>query len=439
MIMNRLAHIAQELSILAQDFYQQGLTHLDYLTELTWLLGLKLSTLHELTRPENFDWYQFIQQPSEVQYQEYSECLTTFAQLPHPLIAGIFNQAQTQLTQPQQLNQLITALAVIDGIAFDDLAALYEMVLEISARQPHSALYHPPQALVDLITVLIQPQNNEVIQDPLAGSGHFLVAAHEYSQVTAETSQVPTLMGIEPTLSRQRLALMNCLLHQLSSSQPVPILWGDSLLLNQHTWPQADVIMSMLIVTPESPETRYQHNATLALLQRVCQLLKPGGRAAVIVADNILNAPGPAQQVRHILLESCRVHTLLRLPKGIFYPHHISAQVIFFQRCQNDEEKTQDIWYYDLRTQVPTFGAYRTLKREQLRFFEQLYGDDPNGRAPRANDSPRWQCINREQLIEERFGSCGLAQDSPPLPIDIGEIVNTTVEELEILKTLLQE
>ncbi|MDY6991047.1 MAG: N-6 DNA methylase [Pseudomonadota bacterium] len=437
--MNRLTHIAQELSILAQDFYQQGLTHLDYLTELTWLLGLKLTTLHELTRPEEFDWYQFIQQPSELQYQQYSQCLKTFAQLPHPLIAGVFKQAQTQLTQPQQLNQLIAALAVIDGIAFEDLAALYEMVLETSAHQPHSALYHPPQALVDVITVLIQPQNNEIIQDPLAGSGNFLVAAHEYSQVTAETSQIPMLIGIEPTLSRQRLALMNCLLHQLSSSQSVPILWGDSLLLNQHTWPQADVIISMLVFTPESPENRYQHNATLALLQRICHLLKPGGRAAVIVADNILNASGPAQQVRHILLETCRLHTILRLPEGVFYPHHITAQVIFFQRCQNDEEKTQDIWYYDLRTQVPAFGAYRTLKREQLRAFEQLYGDDPNGQAPRSNVSPRWQCISRAQLIEERLDYCALAQDSQPMTIDVGEIVNTTVEELEILKTLLQE
>jgi type I restriction enzyme M protein len=197
----------------------------------------------------------------------------------------------------------------------------------------------------------------------------------------------------------------------------------------------------MLAFTGE-PELE-KHETSLALLQHICQTLKPGGRAAVIIADHVLKATGPAQLVRTYLLNTCILHTVLRLPYGIFYPNKVTAHVLFFRRSQSLEEKTQQIWFYDLRHQFPIFGQYFQLRRQHLRAFEKLYGEDALGMSPRQTTDSRWHCFNRE-VIASQGDKLDLGSYLPPNEgqeeqfANVWELLAETVEGLEELAKMLR-
>jgi type I restriction enzyme M protein len=409
--------IAQQLLAPAKHLQQAGLSYHTYLTDLTWLLFLKVAPAigQSTFLPPKFDWDNFIQQSSYQQYESYQTVITALSQVDEPHIAGIFTQARTSFETPAQLTQVIAALVAIDEIPITELGEMYETVLELGESADDNRLHLAPRSLVDIMVILTQPQWDELIQDPLAGTGSLLVAAYEYIKVIheeemqvhrqpsllrAKSLQPPKMIAVEPDLVRQRLALMNCLLHGLILPLQVPVWWGDSLLSDRKNWPLADVILSLLVFASEPSEELSKHDASLALLQQICQTLKPGGRAAVVLSDRVLKAPGPAQPVRTYLLDTCVLHTVVRLPYGIFYPNKVSACLLFFRRSQSEDEKTSQVWFYDLRNHCPIFGPYLTLTRDYLKPLQEFYGDDPL--APRhqaINYEPkRWQVATREDL-----------------------------------------
>jgi type I restriction enzyme M protein len=455
--MNTIAEIVQKLGSPAKRLYQEGIPYHAYLTELTWLWLLKIMPL---VKPGNsllthWNWETLIQQHGWQQLEYYQQVILALSQINDVDIAGIYAHASTVFKQPEQLTTVISVLTSLDEVAPADWGEIYEMLLEEGSHQQGCYLRIAPRSLIDLMVILTQPQLGELIQDPLAGTANFIVAADQYIQITSEAEDYEgnylknnNFMAIEPDLTRQRLALMNCLLHQINSSPSVSVQWGDSLLSNRETWPLADVIFSMLVFTsdPNHHELGKQ-DPSLALLQHIYQTLKPGGRAAVILADSILSSAGPAQQVRTALLDTCVLHTVLRLPLGIFYPHQIPVHVLFFRRSQSSQEQTEHVWFYDARTGFPTFGQYLRLSRGHLRAFESAYGDDSLGQSVRYDEGEdkRWRCFNREALAKQgnRLDWCWSREEPSSLDNkvssqDIGEMLEETVAELEFLTTLLR-
>jgi len=457
-MVNSIVDIAQQLWTPAKHLHQQGISYHTYLTELSWLLFLKVAPILDDASnvPTHLSWDTLIQKSGQEQYEYYQEVIKELGQISDPHIAGIYAYARTSLEQPEQLAQLITTLTVVEVVPIDDLGEIYETLLEKCGLEDNNSLHVAPRSLVNLMVILTQPQAGELVQDPLAGTASFVVAANEYIQVMSDDfpevsliqrniNNTPNLIAIEPDLARQRLALMNCLLHHIEQKKHIPVRWGDSLLSNLQAWPLADVILSTLVFASSQDDELGKHDTSLALLQHVYQTLKPGGRATVALPDKVLKAAGPAEQVRSTLLDTCVLHTVLRLPRGIFYPRKISAHLLFFRKGKTAQEKTQTVWFYDLRSHFPTFGQYLRLTREHLLPFERIYGDDPLGQSPRHDEGEkgRWRCFSRDTLAKlgDRLDLCWL-QDEQDAEDDnteeVWEVLDETVEELEGLIDILR-
>jgi len=455
--MNTIAEIVQKLGSPAKRLYQEGIPYHAYLTELTWLWLLKIMPTVKpgnTFSPTHRSWETLTQKQGWQQLEYYQEIISQLRQVNDPQIAGIYAHARTVFKHPEQLREVISALTSLDEVMPEEWGEIYEILLEEESHQQGGYLQIVPRCLIDLIVILTQPQLGELIQDPLAGTASFIVAADQYIQVTSETEdyegnllKTSNFIALEPDLIRQRLALMNCLLHQINSSPAVSVQWGDSLLSNQEVGRLAEVIFSVLVFTRDPNQELGKQDTALALLQHIYQSLKPGGRAAVILSDNVLRAAGPAQQVRTTLLNTCVLHTVLRLPHGIFYPYKIPAHVLFFWRSHSSQEQTEQVWFYDARTGFPTFGQYLRLNREHLRPFEIAYGDDPLGQSARHDEGEgkRWRCFSRDAIAKQgdRLDLCWLLEEKSSLDNkvssqNIWEVLDETVEELEFLSTLLR-
>jgi type I restriction-modification system DNA methylase subunit len=165
-------------------------------------------------------------------------------------------------------------------------------------------------------------------------------------------------------------------------------------------------------------------NKQLAFLQHIYRGLKPGGRAAVVLPDNVLFEDGQGRAIRADLMEKCNLHTILRLPTGIFYSPGVKTNVLFFQRGMTEKGNTAGVWVYDLRTNMPSFGKRTPLTRGHFQPFMDVYGDEPNGGSQRVDEgeSGRWRCFSREEIAKRgdnldlswlRDESLQSADDSP--------------------------
>lgn len=427
---------------------QTGLSHRDYLTELTWLLCLKIAPLIGVPIPAQVSWYDLARKKGWQQLNHYQTLLTGLGQVAHPYLSGIYAQAQTQLKQPSSLAHLISLLEIVDTVVIDDFGELYESLLEYYTRQENNSTHLiPPRPLVDTMTILLQPCRGEVIQDPLAGMGQFLVAADHYIKVierdneaiSSESQVSHSLFGLEADLSRQRWALMNCLLNRVDTLSRLPVHWDNSLLSTAYI-PPADVVLSSLLFTSQAGEFR-QQDGCLVMLQHSWHSLKPGGRAAVIIPDTVLKAPGFSEQVRREFLNNCVVHTILRLPLGIFYPYPIAAHVLFFKRSETAQEVTQTIRFYDLRQPMSGFGQYKRLKREHLDDFILAYGDEPCAVLDKEISTDCWHLVSREELAQHQFRLDSYwLQDHEFEEKKLSQfwnLLDNTCQELEILKEVL--
>lgn len=438
--MTKIADIAHQLWFPAKSFHDQGLSYANYLTELSWLWTIKAMPALKLEKqlPKSFHWQQWIKQPIWKQFEVYGNILAYLAQSSHAGIASIYCQAETQLSHPKQLQQLINTLEVLNSVPVKEQGEIFERLLHIYARIDKNQLYLlPPAALVDTLMLVLQPQAHEIIQDPLAGMGCFLVATEQYVKITQETTKNIQLQGMEQSLAKQRLAMVNCVLHGMMDKKTATVQWIDSVLIDKHLWQRADVILSSLVFINDDDTVL---NNALALLKHIYQTLQLGGRAAVIVPDKLLHQLGPAQQIRQELMDNCILHTVVRLPNGIFYPHSVPTQVLFFYR--DADNNTNNIWCYDLRSQTPSFGYQRRLKRQHLMDFVKAYGDEPLGQAERQAQAEHWQCFQRQDLKNDNLDV--YAQFLPETDLESNEletlwqVLEQTIQELEQLKGLLE-
>ena len=416
--------IVQRLWALCHVLRDDGITYHEYVTELTYLLFLKMTeeTGTAAQLPEGNRWLDLVTKDGTEQLEFYRTALVHLGSHGSPLVRAIFANASTTLRQPRNLKRLVESIDALDWYSArtEGLGDLYEGLLERNANETKSGAgqYFTPRALIESMVALVQPQPGEVIQDPAAGTGGFLVIADRWvkqhtndlfalHEADQRFQRREALHGMELVPDTHRLLLMNAMLHGIEGGH---LHLGDTLSAEGATLPEADVILTNPPFgtkkgggRPSRQDFTYPtSNKQLAFLEHVYRGLRPGGRAAVVVPDNVLFEEGVGAQIRADLMDKCNLHTILRLPTGIFYAQGVKTNVLFFTRgpANSDTHNTVRTWIYDLRANMPSFGKRTPLTRAHFTEFEAAYGADPLGGAPRedSGEAGRFRCVTREEV-----------------------------------------
>lgn len=461
--------IVQKLWNLCDVLRDDGINYSDYVTELVLLLFIKME--HENTEngilnkhalPEYARWKKLSSLSGINLLNHYRETLLNLSKSTDPLISAIYADAQTRLREPRHLEQLIKALDAIDWFSAkrDGLGDLYEGLLEKNANETKSGAgqYFTPRPLIDSIVHLIKPQPGETIQDPAAGTAGFLIAADAYIRsntddlydLTAKQQafqRTKAYIGMELVPGTRRLALMNCLLHGMEGDERGVVHLGNTLGSAGTQLPKTEICLSNPPFgtakggggPTRDDLTHTTSNKQLAFLQHIYRHLKDGGRAAVVLPDNVLFEAGVGADIRRDLMDKCSLHTILRLPTGIFYAQGVKTNVLFFTKVSDKATgSTKKLWVYDLRANMPKFGKRTPLTREHFAEFEKTYGADPHGTSKRKDqgETGRFRCFTRNE-IAARADSLDIAwlkdesaEDSTDLP-EPAVLAQEAVEELE--------
>jgi len=471
--MTATSDIVQKLWNLCHVLRDDGVTYLQYVTELTYLLFLKMAqeTGAEEQLPEGYRW-------EDLNSREGNEQLTFYRSLLLMLgsegssrrVQAIFANAQSALKQPRILKKLVTSIDELDWFSEhrDEFGDLYEGLLQKNADEKKSGAgqYFTPRPLINCMVALLKPEPGELIQDPAAGTGGFLIAADRYirqqhdpfdwDEAQQSFHRHQAFYGMELVQDAHRLLLMNLLLHNIEGAVDL----GDTLSPEGQRLSKADVVLTNPPFgtkkgggMPTRDDFTYPtSNKQLAFLQHIYRSLKPGGRAAVVLPDNVLFEDGQGRSIRADLMDKCNLHTILRLPTGIFYAQGVKTNVLFFQRGKTEKGNTKAVWIYDMRTNMPSFGKRVPLTDEHFAEFKQCYGDDPNGAAKREDlgEQGRWRCFVREAIAKRnenldiswlRDESLQSGDDLPEpgaIAAEIMEKLRIATKEMEALMVLLE-
>lgn len=407
--------VIQKIWNLCNILRGDGITYYQYVSELSYLLFLKIAQENgsEKLLPEGCRWEDLTSHKEVGLLGFYQEMLTRLgASIENEVIKAIYAFPTTVFSHSENLKAVIDGISKIEWhqVGKDGFGELYSGLIDKSAQDSRSGAgqYFTPRPLVESIIRLIKPTIGELIQDPAVGSGGFLVAADGYiRRVTPHalyTKKPPKYQGIEIEKNTRRICLMNTFLHGLDAN----IIYGDALTDDASDLGIADVIVANPPFGNKAGSKRPfrqdipfpNTNKQLAFLQHIYLGLKEGGRAAVVLPDNVLFEAGVGTDVRRDLMDKCNLHTILRLPTGIFYAQGVKTNVLFFTKGSatnkfQEKDCTKNIWVYDLRTNMPKFGKRTIFGDLHLKPFEQVYGEDANGQNPRAEGE---YSFNAEQV-----------------------------------------
>jgi type I restriction enzyme M protein len=415
--------IVQKLWNLCNVLRDDGITYHQYVTELTYLLFLKMAkeTETEAQLPKGYRWDDIERKDGVELLNFYRELLLHLGTHGSTRVQAIYVNASTSLKIPKNLKKLVDSIDELDWYSAktEGLGDLYEGLLEKNAGEKKSGAgqYFTPRPLIDSMVHLIQPQAGELIQDPAAGTAGFLIAADRF--IKAATDELFALSekqqlfqkqkafyGVELVHDTHRLALMNLMLHDIEGD----LAMGDTLSSVGEGLPKADVILTNPPfgtkkgggLPTRTDFTFPTSNKQIAFLQHVYRGLKPGGRAGVVLPDNVLFEDNVGAQVRADLMAKCDLHTILRLPTGIFYAQGVKTNVLFFTRGAKDSGNTKAVWIYDMRTNAPAFGKRTPFTREHFAAFEKAFGADPLGKAKRKDEGEegRFRRFAREEIAK---------------------------------------
>ncbi len=416
--------IVAKLWNLCNVLRDDGITYHQYVTELTYILFLKMckETGTEDAIPQQYRWDSLLSRDGLPLKKHYQELLTHLGEECTGRVREIYQGAQTSIDEPKNLAKIITTIDQFDWFTAKEegLGNLYEGLLEKNANEKKSGAgqYFTPRVLINVMTRLIAPQPGERCNDPACGTFGFMIAADQYvkeqtddlfalSNDEQEFQRTKAFTGCELVHDTHRLALMNAMLHGIES----PIYLGDTLSAFGTQMRGYDVVLTNPpFGTKKGGEratrddlTFLTSNKQLNFLQHIYRSLNTTGnaRAAVVLPDNVLFADGDGERIRQDLMEKCNLHTILRLPTGIFYAQGVKTNVLFFSRGKNDKDNTKEIWFYDLRSDMPSFGKTNPLKESHFDEFVECYKDgDLDARTPtysEENPNGRW----RKYTIDE--------------------------------------
>lgn len=436
------ADIVQKLWNYCNVLRDDGMSYGDYVEQLTYLLFLKMAD--ERTKapynqpgvvPEKWGWASLIKKDGDELFDHYRHVLERLGK-EKGLLGLIFNKSQNKFQDPAKLRRLVVDL--IDKEDWSSMKAdikgdAYEGLLEKNAQDTKSGAgqYFTPRPLIQAIVDVMAPRPGETICDPACGTGGFLLAAHDYvardpnlTNPQKKKLKQEALKGYELVQGVARLCAMNMLLHGIGSQEHEPIEVADTLAADPGdkfdlvlTNPPFGKKSSVTIVGEDGRAVKEREsyerddfwattsNKQLNFVQHVKTILAQNGRAAVVVPDNVLFEGGAGETVRHKLLQACDVHTLLRLPTGLFYAQGVKANVLFFDKKPASETPwTKKLWIYDLRTNIHFTLKTDPLKREDLEEFVKLC--NPKNRHDRKptwsakKPDGRWRAYDYKELID---------------------------------------
>lgn len=455
--------IVAKLWNLCNVLRDDGITYHQYVTELTYILFLKMAkeTHAEDTIPEDCRWDALRDLRGLDLKNHYKKVLDKLGTETQGRVREIYAGAATNIDEPKNLEKIITSIDELDWFSAKEegLGSLYEGLLEKNANEKKSGAgqYFTPRVLIDVMTHLVKPQPGERCNDQACGTFGFMIAAaqyvrdmtDDYADLTEELANFEdeeAFSGCELVHDTHRLALMNAMLHGIDG----PIYLGDTLSNFGKRLKDYDVVLTNPpFGTKKGGEratrddfTYTTSNKQLNFLQHIYRSLKANGkaRAAVVLPDNVLFADGDGQAIRRDLMEKCDLHTILRLPTGIFYAQGVKTNVLFFTRGTSDQGNTHEVWFYDLRTNMPSFGKTHPLKREDFAGFVAAYESDDR----HSVEDERWHSYTREEIAAKDDSlDLGLIKDDSiidyedlPDPVESAE---SAIASLQEAAKLLQE
>ena len=415
--------IVDRLWRLCDVLRDDGITYHQYVTELTYILFLKMAqeTGAESLLPKGYRWADLSGKQGVELTRYYRAMLLHLGTEGKGRVKEIYTNAQTNIDHPANLEKIVKTINGLDWYSakHEGLGDLYEGLLEKNANEKKSGAgqYFTPRELINCMVRLMQPQPGERCGDPAAGTFGFMIAADRYvksktddlfslSEKQQEFQKKEAFSGFELVQDAHRLAMMNAMLHDLHG----PLVLGDTLSSKGKGFSNYDVILTNPpFGTKKGGEQPTRDDLTfptankqLNFLQIIYRSLNTDGkaRAAVVLPDNVLFAEGEGRAIRADLMDKCNLHTILRLPTGIFYAQGVKTNVLFFTRGKTDKGNTKDIWVYDLRTGAPSFGKRTPLTEAYFKSFEKAYGADPHGASRRKDEGKegRFCRFTREEI-----------------------------------------
>lgn len=488
--------IVQKLWNLCNVLRDDGITYHQYVTELTYILFLKMmqETAQEqdlaksivgldelkakddkLTKAEQgalaekellaeYSWEKLTALTGIELKKYYNTLLRLFGEHCKGHIRDIYRDARSNIEEPKNLEKIIKNIDSLDwySVDKDGFGDLYEGLLEKNANEKKSGAgqYFTPRPLIDMMVRVTKPKVGERCNDPACGTFGFMIAANRYVRESIDIFSMPPeqytkfkttdFTGCELVSDTHKLALMNAMLHGLESD----ILLADTLSNLGKSMNGFDVVLTNPpFGTKQGGEratrddlTYPSSNKQLNFLQHIYRSLKQDGkaRAAVVLPDNVLFADGDGAKIREDLMNKCNLHTVLRLPTGIFYAQGVKTNVLFFTRGKTGENNTKEVWFYDMRTNMPSFGKTTPLKPEHFDDFIKAF--EATDRT--AVNNERFSVFTREEITAKNNSlDMGLIRDDSVLdyedlqdPIESGEEVIGQLEEaLDLLMSVVKE
>ena len=412
-------NIVQKVWNLCNVLRGDGVSYNEYISELTYPLFLKIAkeTKTEKLLPKGYRWDDLVSYKGVNLLGWYQEMLTHLgSEAKDDNVKKIYAFPTTVFSHSENLKVVIDGIDNINwhSLSRDGIGDIYEGLLAKNSEDSRSGAgqYFTPRSLVDAIIEIIKPTVGEVIQDPASGTGGFLISADKYIRdkcnVSAYKKSPPYYEGIEIEKGTFRLCLMNTFLHGMDAK----IILGDALTVDAKKLNKADVIVANPPFGSKSGSVRDKRgdikfpssNKQLDFLQHIYSGLKNGGRAAVVLPDNVLFEDNIGRKIREDLMHKCNLHTILRLPTGIFYAQGVKTNVLFFTKgaVKQDKDQTQNTWVYDMRANMPQFGKRTPFTFDYFDDFIKAYSDDPYGTSKRTDtgEEGRFRCFSREFIAE---------------------------------------
>ncbi len=430
---NESSTIVQRLWNYCNVLRDDGVSYGDYVEQLTYLLFLKMAD--EQTKPpfkkssiipKGLDWQSLLEKDGDALEVHYRHILESLGK-EKGMLGVIFRKSQNRIQDPAKLRRLIELINAETwvGMDIDVKGEIYEGLLQKNAEDVKSGAgqYFTPRPLIKAMVAVVKPKPRMTICDPACGTGGFFLAAHDYIsnnyQLDKEQKKFlkfNSFKGKDIVDNNARLCMMNLYLHGIGGDE-CPIAVGDALISDPGdrfdmvlTNPPFGKKSSITIVNGEGKADKesliYERqdfwattsNKQLSFLQHVKTLLKINGKAAIVVPDNVLFEGGAGETVRRKLLHECDVHTLLRLPTGIFYAQGVKANVLFFDRKPAREKPwTEKLWIYDLRTNKHFTLKTNPLRYEDLQDFIRCYNAE---NRHNRKETERFKVFTHEELMQ---------------------------------------
>lgn len=460
-----------------------GLGYNDYLEQLTYLLFLKMAdeNQNEYRLPLICDWNKLLQLEKGDLMTQYESILKILGQS-GGMLEKIFSGAQNKIHDSAKLKKLICLIAEEHWTSkkIDVKGEIYETLLQKNAENSGAGQYFTPRAVISAMVECIQPKEIEFISDPSCGTGGFFLGVLDYFKnhkiKQSEHIKYKMFKGWEIEKATARLCLMNLFLHGIGDLIETPdIEIIDSLKreatgkVEEHE--KVDIILAnppFGISSSDIPTLDEKQagkdgyflrkdfwvstsNKQLAFLQHIVTMLKENGRAAVVLPDNVLFEGGVGETIRKKLLEETDLHTILRLPTGIFYAHGVKANVLFFEKRKGSSmPTTKEIWYYDYRTNIRHTPKKSPLRPEHLIDFVNCYlpGDQTKRKETYSpeNEEGRWRKYSYNDLISRDKTNLDIfwlkdenlidLENLPEPDTLIDEIIENIESALESFKTI---